>query len=268
MSELRIGLVSIPVEENGFSDNLNAASAVLEERANDGIDLFVFGEAALTGLDIDNARIRGVPDTSEALRAVNRLTEDFSTSICTGFVEREADRYYLTHCLSSDGRLCGIQRKVFAGNPTRPHSFASGKEIRPIPFRGFYIVILACADWMLPETVMTAGRHEPGLILAPTDQYSWTPHNRSVLHKAGQSASFWLQAPLIAAFGSYAAPGAETGEVFSCLAFDNQGDELIKTSRQFGEITVHTIDVEIRKAQRKWGGFRDRKKYLDSVRPG
>lgn len=52
MSELRIGLVSIPVEENAFSDNLNAASAVLEERANDGIDLFVFGEAALTGLDI------------------------------------------------------------------------------------------------------------------------------------------------------------------------------------------------------------------------
>ena len=266
MSELRIGLVSIPVEENALSHNLGTVEGVLEERVNDEIDLFVFGEAALTGLDIDNARIRGAPDTSEAIRAVNRLTEEFSTSMCTGFVEREVDRYYLTHCLSSGGRLCGVQRKVFAGNPTRPHIFASGKEIRPIPFRGFQAVILACADWMLPETVTAAGQFEPDLILAPTDQYSWTPHNRSVLRKAAQSASFWLQAPLVAAFGSTPAPGTESDEVFACLAFDNQGDELIKTSNRVGERTVHTIDIDLRKAQRSWGGFRERKRYLERFR--
>ncbi len=264
MSELRIGLVSIPVDENALSHNLGTVRCVLEERANDEVDLFVFGEAALTGMDVDNARSRGVPDTSEALRAVNRLTEDFCTSICTGFVEREADRYYLTHCLSSEGKLCGIQRKVFSGNPTRPRIFASGKEIRPIPFCGFQIVILACADWMLPETVMAAGQHVPDLILAPTDQYFWTPHNRSVLHKAGQSASFWLQVPLVAAFGSTPTPGTESDEVFACLAYDNRGDELIKASKRVGETAVHTIDVNIRKPQWKWGGFKDRRRYIEN----
>ena len=266
MSELRIGLVSIPVEENAFSDNLNSVRGLLEERANDGIDLFVLGEAALTGVDVENARTVGVPDTSEALRAVNRLTENFSTSICTGFVEREAERYYLTHCLSTEGRLCGLQRKVFAGNPTLPRVFASGKEIRPIPFRGFEVVILACADWMLPETIVAAGQHEPDLVLAPTDQYSWTPHNRSVLHKAGQSASFWLQAPLFAAFISAAEPADADADVFACLAFDNQGDELIKATKRVGERTVHTIDIDIRKAQWKWGGFQERKRFMDSVK--
>lgn len=266
MPELRIGLVSIPVEENAFSDNLNSVRGLLEERANDGIDLFVFGEAVLTGVDVENARTVGVPDTSKALRAVNRLTENFSTSICTGFVEREAERYYLTHCLSSEGRLCGLQRKVFAGNPTRPRVFASGKEIRPIPFCGFEAVILACADWMLPETIVAAGQHEPDLILAPTDQYSSTPHNRSVLHKAGQSASFWLQAPLVAAFGSTLAPGTESNDVFACLAYDCNGDELINTSKQAAETAVHTIDVNIRKTQRTWGGFRERKRYFEGTR--
>ena len=127
-------------------------------------------------------------------------------------------------------------------------------------------MILACADWMLPETVMAAGQHEPDLILAPTDQYAWTPHNRSVLHKAGQSASFWLQAPLFAAFNSAAEPADAAADVFACLAYDSNGDKLATASKKVAETAVHIIDVNIRKAQRLWGGFQDRKRYIDHVR--
>ena len=217
MSAFRIGLASIPVAANALSRNFETVERVLDENANDDIDLFVFGETVLTGLDAQNARSGGIADTSELLRKVNRLTRDFSTAVCAGFVESEAGGLYLTHCLSSDGVLCGIQRKVFAGNPTRPYVFSSGKEIRPVPFRGCHVVVLACADWMLPETVLAAGQHEPELVLAPTDQYTWTPHNRSVLHKAGQSASFWLRAPLVAAFNSVAESSDEDPQVFACL---------------------------------------------------
>ncbi len=266
MSALRIGLASVPVEANESSRNLETVEHVLEENANDDIDLFVFGEAVLTGLEAQNARAGGIADASEVSRRVNRLTKDFSTAVCAGFVELEAGRFYLTHCLSSEGALYGVQRKVFAGNPARTHIFSSGKEIRPIPFRGHQVVILACADWMLPETVLSAGQHEPDLMLAPTDQYSWTPHNRSVLHKAGQSASFWLQAPLVAAFNSAAGSSDEETEVFACLAYDSSGDEMVKASKNVGESSVHTIDVELRKAHRKWGEFEERKRYIESSR--
>lgn len=264
MSALRIGLASIPVEANAHSRNLEAVERVVERKANENIDLFVFGEAVLTGLDGGNAQPDGVANTSEVLRMVNRLTKDFSTTVCMGFIERQAQRLYLTHYLSSEGALCGVQRKVFAGNPSRPGGFSSGKKILPFPLRSHQVVILACADWMLPETVLAAGQHEPDLILAPTDQYSWTPYNRSVLHKAGQSASFWLHAPLVAAFNSTAGHSDEHTEVFACLAYDSSGDELIKASKKVGESTVHTIDVELRKAHRKWGGFQDRRRYIDS----
>ena len=50
---MRIGLVSIPVEENALSHNFGTVRGVLEKCANDEIDLFVFGEAALTGLDVE-----------------------------------------------------------------------------------------------------------------------------------------------------------------------------------------------------------------------
>lgn len=263
MSVLRVSLASIPVEANALSRNLETVERVIDENANDNVDLFVFGEAVLTGLDGGNAQPDGVADTSEVLRMVNRLTKDFSTAVCVGFVERQAHRFYLTHYLSSEGALCGVQRKVFAGNPSRPHGFSSGKKILSIPLRGHKLVILACADWMLPETVLAAGQHEPDLVLAPTDQYSWTSHNRSVLHKAGQSASFWLHAPLVAAFNSTAGPSDEESEVFACLAYDYAGDELIKACRKVRERTVHTIDMELRKARRKWGGFQERKRYLD-----
>ena len=250
---------------NRLGDFTGAARNGNRTGAHDDIDLFVFGEAALTGLNVVDAGSIDVVDRSEILRKVNRLTKDFSTAICIGFVESEASEFCLAHCLSSDGALCGIQRKVFAGNPPRPHVFASGKEIRPIPFRGSQVAILACADRTLPETVLAAGQHEPDLILAPTDQYSWTPHNQSVLHRADQSASFWLQAPLFAAFISVAEPLDTDADVFACLAFDNQGDELIRTSKKAGEITVHTVDVEFQIAHRKWGGFQERKRYLDYV---
>ena len=266
MSKLRIGLVSIPVEENALSHNLGTVRGVLEERANDEIDLFVFGEAALTGMEVEKTSPGDRVDLSEVLHQVNRLTKDYSTTVCMGFVERDTDRVYLAHCLSSNGALCGLQRKIFAGNPTRPRVFASGTEIRPIPFRGFQAVVLACADWMLPETVMAAGQHEPDLILAPTDQYSWTPHNVSVLHKAGQSASFWLQSPIFAAFNSAAQPADADADVFACLAFDSNGDKLTKAAKKVGETAVHTIDVNIRQAQRSWGGFRDRKRYIEGTR--
>ena len=266
MSELRIGLASVPVEADALSRNLETVQRVLVENANDDIDLFVFGEAVLTGLDDGNAQPDGVANTPEVLRTVNRLTKAFSTAVCVGFIERQDHRRYFTHCISSEGVLCGIQRKVFAGNPTGLREFSSGKEILSIPFRGHQVVILACADWMLLETVLAAGQHEPDLVLAPTDQYSWTPHNRSVLHKAGQSASFWLQAPLVAAFNSVPGNPDQDTEVFACLAYDSSGDEMVKASKKVGESTVHTIDVELRKANWKWGGFRDRKRYLDSVR--
>lgn len=265
MSTLRIGLVSVPVEANALSRNLESVERVLEEEADENIDLFVFGEAVLTGLDDGNAQPDGVVNTPEVLRMVNRLTKDFSTAVCVGFIEWQDHRRYLTHCLSSEGVLCGVQRKVFAGNPSRPHGFSSGKKILPIPLRGQQVVILACADWMLPETVLAAGQHEPDLVLAPTDQYSWTPHNRSVLRKAGQSASFWLHAPLVAAFNSTAGHSHEESEVFACLAYDSSGDELIEASKEIRESTVHTIDVELQKAHRKWGGFQERKRYIDSV---
>lgn len=266
MPTLRIGLVSVPVEANTLSRNLDTVRRVLDENANGDIDLFVFGEAVLTGLDSGNARPDGVANTSEVMRTVDRLTKDFSTAVCVGFIERQAGRLYLTHFLSSEGALCGVQRKVFAGNSSRPDGFSSGKEIRTIPFRGRQVVILACADWMLPETVLAAGQHEPDLVLAPTDQYSWTPHNQSVLHKAGQSASFWLQAPLVAAFNSVSGtPDQDTG-VFACLAYDSSGDELIEAWKKVGESTVHAIDVERQKAHWKWGGFQERKRYIDSVR--
>lgn len=264
MSVLRIGLVSIPVEANGLSRNLETVQRVLDENANDDIDLFVFGEAVLTGLDGGNAQPGGVEDSSCLLRKVNQLTKDYSTALCTGFVESESGGLYLTHCLSFEGTLSGIQRKVFAGNPTRPHIFSSGKEIHPIPFRCHKVVILACADWMLPETVLAAGQHEPDLILAPTDKYSWTPCNRSVLHKAAQSASFWLQAPLVAAFDSTTGPIDEDAEVFACLAYDSSGEESIKASKKVGQSTVHAIDVKLRQANRKWGGFQERKRYIES----
>ena len=265
MSVLRIGLASVPVEANELSRNLETVERVLADYANDDIDLFVFGEAVLTGMDGGNAQPDGAAKIPEVLPKVNQLTEDFSTAVCAGFVELEAGRFYLTHCLSSEGALCGVQRKVFAGNPARTHIFSSGKEIRRIPFRGHQVVILACADWMLPETVLAAGRHETDLLLAPTDQYSWTPHNRSVLHKAGQSASFWLHAPLVAAFNSAAESSDEDAEVFACLAYDSSGDEMVKASKKVGESTVHTIDVELRKANWKWGGSWDRRRYIDSV---
>ena len=92
-----------------------------------------------------------------------------------------------------------------------------------------------------------------------------TPHSLSTPGKAGQSVSFWLHAPLVVAFNSAADPEDEEAEVYACLAYDYRGDELISKAKKAKESTFYAIDVELKKANRKWGGFRDRRKYLESV---
>ena len=149
MSTLRVGLASIPVEENAFQKNLQNVTQVVENHADESLDLFVFGEATLTGLDVQDFESRSFPETKVILDQINILTKRFTTSVCVGFIEQERDRHYLTHLLSCEGITCGVQRKVFARNPTKSGVYWSGKQIHPIRFRDYRVVILACADWLL-----------------------------------------------------------------------------------------------------------------------
>ena len=74
MSTLKIGLPCIHVEENAFARNLKTVEELLEERAEEDIDLFVFGEATLTGLDTTNFNARDVSDTSHVVQLIGNLS--------------------------------------------------------------------------------------------------------------------------------------------------------------------------------------------------
>ena len=261
---MTLGLVSIPVKENDFQHNLEAVAEVIAQYSSEAIDLFVFGEANLTGLNTTHFKSRTFLDTTSALQAINRVTGEYHASICVGFIEHEAEKFYLTHVLSSDGTTCGMQRKVLAANPTKPSVYTSGKQINPIIFRGYKVVILACADWLTPEPMMQAGIHEPDLILAPTDQFHWEPHSRSVHTKAGQGISFWLQAPLAVAFNSEINPEPAELEVCACLGYDHKGDEVIRKSKKQVERTIYTMTVELKKRRLIWGGFEARRNYVEN----
>lgn len=265
---MRVGLASLRIAPGALEANLSAVEQVLEEHCSDGLDLVVFSEANLTGFPAGPDDTGAPLPRDTVLEKVNEVTRRTAASICVGFAERAGTATYLTHALSSEGVTCGTQRKLLASNPTKPSALSSGGSISPIPFRGYCVTILACADWTLPEPPLMAAQHEPDIVLAPTDEFHWTSQNRSSLGKAGQATAFWLQAPLLATFGSLTGPGDPEAQVFAALAFDGHGDQTILESRSSSEEAFHVTEVVLGDRRQIWGGFAARRDYLAAASTG
>lgn len=262
MSTLKIGLPCLRVVEDAFEVNLRNVTQVLEGHAGEDIDIFVFGEANLTGLDTENFNSRSFRDPHEIQQQVNSITIRFETSVYVGFIERDEHRHYLTHLLSSEGRTCGLQRKVFPRDPTKPSVYWSGRRIHAIPFRAYRVVILSCVDWLLPEPIAMATMQGPDLILAPTEQRYCVPHNWPILDHYGRTASSLMHAPLLVGFNSESVPDNEDDEVYAALAYDCTGKQILQESKKIHETTFHRVEVKLERIG-VCGGFEVRKQYLD-----
>lgn len=269
LSKIKISIVSNVTRLGQINHNLEKMEQTIIEALNRGerADLYLFPELNITGgffsggmqANTENYRRLGeqVP-TGPSCQNVARMARQYQTHICAGLVEREGDRYFITHILFGPQGLLIHQRKLFPQDPMRPLVFSAGQRLNTVDLLGHRCAILACADWMEVETTILAGLEEVALILAPTGG-GFEDHQLPVIWKLICSKALSTEAFIAAAFGHYESSGPR---ITAGMVLDPNGEVLISGTRFVNEDAVFTIDITPHPPGKRWGGFKARASLL------
>ncbi len=140
-------------------------------------DLHVFPELGLTGYcfgSVDEIRPLAQPLSGSAVEAIGQIAIANEIAICTGFMEKDDDKFYNSSILiDRKGNLIGHYRKV--------HLFDREKLLFERGNLGFPVCDLGCADasmavgmmicydWRFPEAARTLALHGAQVICVPSN---------------------------------------------------------------------------------------------------
>lgn len=269
---IKISLVSNVSRLGNVEYNLRRMEQRLFEETNKGnnADLYLFPELSIIGgflsggiqTNADDYRKLAelVPD-GPSCQIVSHLAQQYHTHICTGLVERDGSRYFISHVLYGPDGLVIHQRKLLPQNPTHPVVFSSGQDLQVLVVFGHRCAILACADLLEAETTILAGLEDVSLILAPTYGFADEPFLRTLAcAKALYTDSF-----VVATFGHYQSAGPQS--IVGLIAGPD-GEEILSGHSAVDEDAIFTTEITLRPPGKRWGGFRARASLLDKgLRP-
>src|SRR3954451_6882463 len=114
---LRVSLAQINVTVGDISGNAQKVREYVERARDEGSQLVIFPELALTGYPPEDLLLKThfVDAAGAALEDLARETEDGDLVVLVGFPERRDDVYNACAVLA-DGRVQAIYRKMFLPN--------------------------------------------------------------------------------------------------------------------------------------------------------
>ena len=143
---LKLGIVQMSVLEGKVEDNCRKIKKAVESHAADDIDLLCFPELCISGYDFESAALS---DREAAF--FSELAAEYEIAILAGIHIPEGEKHYDTDCLWDEkGELQGEYRKIHLWD-TENDFFEKGDELVTVPFRGWNIGMLICADYGFPE---------------------------------------------------------------------------------------------------------------------
>lgn len=149
---LKVGLAQITPKLGDVRANLARHLEVVEEAADQGVQLLVFPELSLTGYVLQDlafdVALRATPDDlifSQLLQASHRL------DVVVGFVEQdERNQFHIAGAYLAGGELIHLHRKVYLptyGMFDEGRYFAWGNAIRAFDTRFGRMGLLICEDF-------------------------------------------------------------------------------------------------------------------------
>ncbi|MCX8057272.1 MAG: carbon-nitrogen family hydrolase [Ignavibacteria bacterium] len=131
-------------------------------------DMFIFPEMTLTGFSM-NGQLAEIFDKSksETLDYFSNLSEQFSTNIIAGFIEKDEDKFYNTlFVIDRKGDVIGKYRKIhlfsFAGEEK---TYQAGSKVEIVEIEGIKIGLSICYDLRFPELFRIYGKNRVELIV-------------------------------------------------------------------------------------------------------
>lgn len=175
---LRLGLVQLSVTEGGTEENKRRIRALTDKYASEDIDLLCFPELCVSGYDFEKA---GASEDEESF--FSELARENGIPILAGIkTEREDGRYDAACIWDETGNLLGEYRKIHLWD-RESEFFKGGEELLVIPFKGWKIGLLICADLRFFEVSTPLKNMGADMIIYPS---AWADGWMELFHLCGR----------------------------------------------------------------------------------
>lgn len=142
---LKLGMVQLSITEGKVVKNTEHLEEMIRKYAAADIDVLCFPELCISGYEFDQA---GVIDEQLFM---SQMAEKYQIAIIGGVHAIRDGIHYDTACLWDDtGKLRGEYQKIHLWAAENGF-FESGTELVVVPYKGWNIGLLLCADLGFPE---------------------------------------------------------------------------------------------------------------------
>lgn len=142
---LKIGLIQLKVIEGDISKNTEHLEKMIQEFKTDDVDVLCFPELCISGYQFERA------DVIDEQRFMAKMAKKYKIAIIGGVHAVRTGLHYDTACLWDDtGELLGEYKKIHLWSSENDF-FESGTNLVVVPYKGWDIGLLLCADLGFPE---------------------------------------------------------------------------------------------------------------------
>ena len=175
---LKVGLVQLAIKEGKIEENRNHIKELAKKYSTDDIDLLCFPELCISGYDFGAAK-----DSKDEKDFFAQLAGECNMSIMAGVNVFSEGSYYDVVCVWDEtGKLLGEYRKIHLWDAEFDF-FTPGNEIMIIPFKGWNIGILICADLRFFEISTPLKNMGADVIFYPS---AWAYGWKELFHLCGK----------------------------------------------------------------------------------
>jgi omega-amidase len=154
---MKLALAQIDIIWNDKLKNSETAKAFINQAKDEGADMILFPEMALTGFSMNTLRIGD--NNNESIEFFKKLSQKFNIIIGFGYVESTTDsknKYSVVSPL--EGELANYTKiHLFSYGKESSH-YQSGNEITSFKALDFTITPLLCYDLRFPEIFQIASK--------------------------------------------------------------------------------------------------------------
>ncbi len=174
---LKTGLVQFSCLEGQVEENCRNIERAVRKHAGD-VDLLCFPELCVSGYDFRMAK-----DSVKEKEFFAGLSRKYKVAIMAGVNVCEEGKYYDAACLwDEEGALLGEYRKIHLWDK-ESEFFERGENLAVIPFKGWKIGLLLCADMRFFEVSTPLKNMGADVIFYPS---AWAYGWKDLFHLCGR----------------------------------------------------------------------------------
>lgn len=167
---IRIAAISVEQKHAEIERNLQRIEAWARKAAEEGAELALFPEAAISGWwQSREIRKYGEPVDGPSIRRLIKLAGELDIAMAVGMTEVDGDKAYITHVLLDGDGVIGTHRKsaLAGGENGETAVWDQGNDANVFVYKGIRFGIAICFESVEPETCRKLKANGAEIILAP-----------------------------------------------------------------------------------------------------